>query len=80
MQDVEAKILDMLEELTGDEVVKENKDIDLLEEDLIDSLDYVELLVMIQDEFGIVIAPSEVTKEEMATPARIIETVKKRLA
>ena len=47
---------------------------------LIDSLDYVELLVMIQDEFGIVIAPSEVTKEEMATPARIIETVKKRLA
>jgi len=80
MQDVEAKILDMLEELTGDEVVKENKDIDLLEEDLIDSLDYVELLVMIQDEFGIVITPSEVTKEEMATPARIIETVKKRLA
>lgn len=80
MQDVEEKILDMLEELTGDEVVREDKDIDLLEEDLIDSLDYVELLIMIQKEFDLVIAPSEMTKEEMATPSRIIETVRKRLA
>lgn len=80
MQDVEEKILDMLEELTGDEIVREDKDIDLLEEDLIDSLDYVELLIMIQKEFDLVIAPSEVTKEEMATPSRIIETVRKRLA
>ena len=75
---MEKKILDILEDICGDEIVKENPDIDLLEEELIDSLDYVELLLRIQDEFGIVIAPTEVTREEMATPNRIIDVVKSR--
>ena len=69
---MQEKILDILEELCGDEVVKEELDIDLLEEGLLDSLDYSELLVDIKTELGIVIAPSEVTKEEMNTPRKIV--------
>lgn len=76
MQDT---ILDILENICGDEVVKENLDINLLEEDLIDSLDYVTLLLDIQDEFGVVLSPSEFTREEMDTPNKIIETLSKRL-
>ena len=44
------KLLDIIENICGDEIVKENPDINLLEEDLIDSLDYVSLLLDIQDE------------------------------
>ena len=44
---MEEKILDILEEICGDEVVKEDGDINLLEEDLMDSLDYTELLIAI---------------------------------
>lgn len=76
MQD---KILNILENICGDEIVKENLDINLLEEDLIDSLDYVTLLLDIQDEFGVVLSPSEFTREEMDTPNKIIETLSKRL-
>ena len=76
MQD---KILDILENICGDEIIKENLDINLLEEDLIDSLDYVTLLLDIQDEFGVVLSPSEFTREEMDTPNKIIETLSKRL-
>ena len=76
MQD---KILDILKNICGDEIVKENLDINLLEEDLIDSLDYVTLLLDIQDEFGVVLSPSEFTREEMDTPNKIIETLSKRL-
>jgi len=76
MQD---KILDILENICSDEIVKENLDINLLEEDLIDSLDYVTLLLDIQDEFGVVLSPSEFTREEMDTPNKIIETLSKRL-
>lgn len=76
MQD---KILDILENICGDEIVKENLDINLLEEDLIDSLDYVTLLLDIQDEFGAVLSPSEFTREEMDTPNKIIETLSKRI-
>ena len=32
------KLLDIIENICGDEIVKENPDINLLEEDLIDSL------------------------------------------
>ena len=74
------KLLVMREELCGDEIVREDPDIDLLEEGLIDSLDYRELLLKIEDEFGLKMLPSELTREEMATPNRIIAVVEKRLA
>ena len=47
------KLLLMIEELCGDEIVRENPDIDLLEEGLIDSLDYIELLLWIEEAFGL---------------------------
>ena len=74
------KLLVMIEELCGDEIVREDPDIDLLEEGLIDSLDYIELLLKIEDEFGLKLSPLELTREEMATPNRIIAVVEKRLA
>ena len=74
------KLLLMIEELCGDEIVRENPAIDLLEEGLIDSLDYIELLLWIEEAFGLKMSPSELTREEMATPNRIIAVVEKRLA
>ena len=52
------KMLEMIEELCGDEIVREDPDIDLLEEGLIDSLDYVTLLLDIEIEFGLKLSPS----------------------
>lgn len=76
---MEEKILSILEELCGDEVIREDLDIDLLEEGLLDSLDYSELLVDIKSELDVVISPSEVTREEMNTPRKIIDKVKSKL-
>ena len=41
---VKETVLDLLEEICGDDVVREDMDVNLLEEDLIDSLDYTCLL------------------------------------
>ena len=76
---MEEKVLDILEEVCGDDIVREHLDINLLDEELIDSLDYTEILVMIEEAFGIVMSPSEFTREEMDTPAKIIKQVKLRL-
>ena len=73
------KLLDIIENICGDEIVKENPDINLLEEDLIDSLDYVSLLLDIQDEYGVVLSPSEFTREQMDTPNKIVETDSARI-
>lgn len=76
---MENKFFDILEELCGDEIVRENPDINLLDEDLMDSLDYTELLIEIEDAFGVVIAPSEVTREEMDTPNKILSVIKSKM-
>ena len=77
--DVKEKVLDILEDICGDDIVREDLNINLLDEDLIDSLDYTEILVMIEEEFSVVMSPSEYTREEMDTPAKIIFQVEKKL-
>lgn len=72
-------ILDMLEDICGDDIIRENLDINLLEEDLIDSLDYVTLLMDVEDKIGVVLAPSELKREEMDTPNKIIGVVQSRM-
>ena len=72
-------VLNLLEEICGDDVIRSDMDINLLEEDLIDSLDYTELLVGIEDALGVVMAPSELKREDMDTPNKIIEQVMKRI-
>ena len=76
---MEERILEILEELCEDEVVYQDKDINLKEAGLMDSLAFVELLVRLE-EFGIEVAPTEVTYEEIDTPNKIIQYVSKRMA
>lgn len=72
---MEDKILDLLEEICEDDIVKEDKDIDLFEEDLLDSLTFAELLVAFEEELGVIISPSEVDKDMLNTPNKIINIV-----
>lgn len=76
---MEEKLLNILEEICGDEIVKEDRDINLIDEGLMDSLDFTELIVDIEEAFGVIIAPSEVTREESDTPNKIIKIVKERM-
>jgi D-alanine--poly(phosphoribitol) ligase subunit 2 len=75
---MEEKILGMLEEICEDDVIREERDMDLFEAELLDSLGFAELLVTIEEEFGIVIAPSEVKREDMNTVNKILEMLEKR--
>lgn len=78
MEEMEKKLLDLLAEICEDDVVKEEPDLNLVEEGLIDSLGYIQLLFELEDRFGIVIAPTEYKREEMDTPAKILEIVKRK--
>ena len=75
---MEERILEILEEICEDEVVYEDKDINLKEEGLMDSLAFVELLVRLEV-FGIEVAPTEVTYEEIDTTNKIIKYVSERV-
>ena len=75
---IREQILEMLEEICEDEVVREDLDINTTEEALMDSLAFVELLVRME-EFGIEVAPTEVTYEEIDTPNKIIQYIESRV-
>ena len=75
---VKEQVLDMLEEICEDDVVREDLDINMKEEGLMDSLAFVEMLVKIEELFGLSIAPTEVTYEEIDTPNKVIAYIENR--
>ena len=75
---IKEQILEMLEEICEDEVVREDLDINMKEEGLMDSLAFVEMLVKIEEIFGLSIAPTEVTYEEIDTPTKVISYIENR--
>ena len=72
------KVLDLLEEVCDDDVVREDLDLDLFEEELMDSLAFAELLAMIEDELGVVLSPSEVVRSQVNTANKIIALVEEK--
>lgn len=74
---MEEKVLEILTELSDDEIVNENHDVELFETGLIDSLAFVELLVEIERNFGISIAVSELDRTQVNTPNKLIEFIRK---
>lgn len=73
------KILEVLAEICEDECVKDELDTELFESGLLDSLGFAEFLVELEDQFDIVISPSEVEREDISTPEKILALVESRI-
>lgn len=69
-------ILQMIAELCEDDVVLKDRDIDLYETGLLDSLGFTDLLLAINERFGVEISAASIRREDTETPARIIELVR----
>ena len=78
-EELEEEVLSMLEEICDDDAVYEERDTDLFETGLLDSLAAIEVLVEIESRYGVSIAPTEVEREEMNTVNKIIHQVEIRL-
>jgi D-alanine--poly(phosphoribitol) ligase subunit 2 len=79
MDNLEEKITDLVIEISGEDEIADEPDLDLFEEQVLDSMAAIELLVAIKDEFGVTIAPTELEREEMNTLNKIIARVAERL-
>lgn len=77
--ELEQKVLDLVADICGDDCVYEERDLDLFEEGLFDSMAAIEFLVSLEDEFDVSIAPTELERSDMNTPNKIIERVAERL-
>ena len=72
----EEKVLDILAEVAENDIVKENPDIAIFDEGIIDSFATVGLLIEIQNNLGIDVTITDFDRDEWATPNKIIEVLK----
>lgn len=73
---MEERVIEIIENLTGYTELKENKDIDLLENEILDSLAFVELITALEEEFDIEIQPTQVNPDTWRNVEKIAELVK----
>ena len=75
---VREKALQLLESVTETDEVRNNLELPLYECQLLDSIKTVELMVRIEEEFGLKISPAEFEREHWATPRKIIADLERR--
>ena len=73
------QICDLVADITGEDDIRDEPDIDLFEEDVLDSLTAIELLVALESNFGVSIAPTELEREEMNTLNKIVARTRERM-
>ena len=69
------QVLDLLAEVAENNIVKENPDVEIFEEGIIDSFQTVGLLLEIQNKLDIVVSIMDFDRDEWATPNKIVEAL-----
>lgn len=75
----EQSVLRLLIEVCGTDAIDQERDVDLFDAGLLDSLGFTQLLVGLEDELGISLPPTSVERDDMATVNRILGFVAERL-
>ncbi len=75
----EAKVLNLLTQVCGTDEILAERDLDLFDAGLLDSLAFTELLVGLSDDLGLDVAPTEVDRDEVSTVNQILLFVGQRL-
>lgn len=74
---MEKRIIDIIVEVCGDESLRDNiETIDLLENDILDSLAFITLISRLEEEFNIEIQPTQINPDTWRKVSSIIELVK----
>lgn len=73
---MEEKIIEIIEKLTSFNGLRDNKNIDLLENEILDSLAFIELITALEDEFNVEIQPTQVKPDTWRNVGSIAELVK----
>lgn len=76
---MDEKILDLLAEICETDEIKDDMETELFESDLLDSLGFAEFLVELEEQFDIVISPSEVERDDIDTPEKILQLIHSRI-
>lgn len=73
---MEDKVIDIIVEISENEEVRDNLEIDLIQNEILDSLGFINLISRLEDEFDIEIQPTQVKPETWRSIHSIVELIK----
>ena len=73
------RVFAILTDVLETDEVRRAPNVRLYDEHLLDSLKTVELIVALEEAFGLEISPAELDRDEWATPLRIVTYVERRV-
>ncbi|MBW6408705.1 D-alanine--poly(phosphoribitol) ligase subunit DltC [Clostridium weizhouense] len=72
------KVLEIFIEVTGNDELAEDLDLDLFEAGLLDSLAIIEVLLQIEEKLGIKLQPTDLEREDMSTVNKLTAFLENR--
>lgn len=76
---MENEVFDVIERVAETDEFRENLDMDLFEEAILDSMKAIMLIVELEGEFDITLPPSEMDRESWNTANKIVLRIKEKL-
>ena len=73
------KIIEMIIRLTEYEELRHNPDVNLIEEDILDSFAFIELIAKLEDEFNIEIQPTQIPGDTWRSVDKIVKMVETKM-
>lgn len=77
---MEEKVLKILVDVTGNDDIEEERDENLFEAGLLDSLGIIEVLLKIEEVFGLKLQPTDLERNDMATVNNLVSFLKTKLS
>lgn len=72
---MEDKVIDIIVEISENEEVRNNLEIDLIENEIIDSLGFINLIARLEEEFDIEIQPTQLKPETWRSIDGIVKLI-----
>lgn len=77
--DIRESVIEIFEEVLGSDEIRDNQDLDMFENEILDSLAIIEVLLGIEDKLNLSLQPTDLERKDMATVNNLVDFLKERI-
>ena len=77
--DIRESVIEIFEEVLGSDEIRDNQDLDMFENEMLDSLAIIEVLLGIEDKLNLSLQPTDLERKYMATVNNLVDFLKDRI-
>ena len=74
--DIRESVIEIFEEVLGSDEIRDNQDLDMFENEMLDSLAIIEVLLGIEDKLDLSLQPTDLERKDMATVNNLVDFLK----